>query len=158
MGCEERGQRDVAWGDDARRTVEGCIRAHSERRGACLIWTSGLTDRGYGRLKLEGHDCRAHRVAYEAAYGAIAVGLCVRQRCGHRACVEPRHLELVTRRAAILHPSSQGLARTNADKQVCVQGHRLTGTNLYRRREGKGRDCKTCQRLASRRWEATRRG
>ena len=75
---------------------------------ACWLWTGKLTADGYPLFRVKRDHplepwtyVRAHRWAYEAQVGAIPEGLTldhVRERgCHHRHCVNPAHLEPVTR-------------------------------------------------------------
>lgn len=64
----------------------------------CWTWT-GYTEAksGYGRLSFGGARSYAHRVAYELAVGPIPEGLDLDHLCRVRNCVNPTHLEPVTR-------------------------------------------------------------
>ena len=64
--------------------------------GECWIWTAS-TVRGYGTVRLDGKRRRAHRVSYEMAKGPIPEGLDVDHLCFNPPCVNPDHLEAVTR-------------------------------------------------------------
>lgn len=56
---------------------------------ACWIWRGCVSGRGYGRLKWGSRvPTRAHRVAYELAFGPIPDGLYVLHRCDVPACVK----------------------------------------------------------------------
>lgn len=58
----------------------------------CWLWKSKLSDKGYGRVRLEGHKKRAHRVAYELHYQTIDPELDVLHHCDTPACCNPHHL------------------------------------------------------------------
>ena len=59
----------------------------------CWIWRGRIAPNGYGRLGSK----YAHRVMYELHVGPIPTGLDVDHLCRVRHCVNPRHLEPVTR-------------------------------------------------------------
>lgn len=110
---------------------------------ACLLWT-GTVDRrwGYGRLTVAGKDKRAHRLAYEIAYGPIAPGLVLDHLCRRPRCVNPLHLEPVSNKTNILRGIS--FSASNAVKTHCPRGHEYTVDNLAK--TGYGRRCLTCKR------------
>lgn len=65
--------------------------------GRCWLWQGGKQSAGYGTLGplaigRKGSSLLAHRVAYEAFYGAIPAGLFVCHSCDTRACARPDHL------------------------------------------------------------------
>ena len=67
----------------------------------CWLWL-GSTDRlGYGQFSATAPGerrrmLRAHRFAWEQAYGTVPAAADVLHRCGNRACVRPDHLALRT--------------------------------------------------------------
>ena len=62
----------------------------------CWIWQGSVGKHGYGRLKLKGKTCSAHRVMYEILVGKISEGLVIDHLCNTKSCVNPKHLEPVT--------------------------------------------------------------
>ena len=66
---------------------------------ACLIWVRGFGGDGYGqRCVPDGPRVVAvHRAAYEAAHGDIPGGFVVHHRCEQPLCMNPDHLEAMSR-------------------------------------------------------------
>lgn len=134
-------------------------------RTACWLWAGALTSAGYGNFYEEpGRWSLAHRVMYEAIVGPIAGNMTIDHLCRNRACVRPKHLQVVSfqencqRRSDSLYREREQpidpdiLTAHNRDKTHCPAGHDYTATNTYRDRVGR-RYCKRCQadRQAARR-------
>lgn len=68
----------------------------------CWLWT-GFKAAGYGRFSFKGTNsaAAAHRLSYEALIGEIPAGLDLDHLCRVPSCVNPLHLEPVTRRENI---------------------------------------------------------
>jgi hypothetical protein len=64
----------------------------------CWIWQAGRTGNGYGSFGIAGRSYRAHRIAYEMAYGPIPTAAEIDHRCHSRLCVNPEHLRAVTKK------------------------------------------------------------
>lgn len=88
------------------RAVRGrFVSGHNRRRAVtyevtssgCWQWLLKLDDQGYGVLQRDGRNLRAHRLFYEQAFGPIPAGLTIDHLCRNRGCVNPAHLEAVTR-------------------------------------------------------------
>lgn len=123
----------------------------------CWLWTASLTANGYAVIwsggKL-GRMCLAHRVMFDAFRGPIGDGLDIDHLCRVRNCVNPFHLESVTRSENLLRsPLMGGLNRA---KTHCPRGHEYTGDNLYITTSG-SRNCKECSRESLRQRRARNR-
>lgn len=79
-----------------KKTVEERFWSKVDKTGDCWLWTAACFHTGYGRIWHEGKVVRAHRLAYEWAYGEIPEGMYIDHRCFQRNCVRPDHLRLVT--------------------------------------------------------------
>lgn len=80
------------------RTVEQRFWAKVDKTGECWLWTASLSH-GYGQFfPGGGKPVGAHRFSYELFSGAIPQGMDVEHRCRNRACVNPFHLRLATRK------------------------------------------------------------
>ncbi len=125
----------------------GPVSDHRPDLGPCWLWLKGIdSSNGYARFRLEW----AHRVSYKIHVGAIPEGLTIDHLCRVRHCVNPAHLEAVTRVENILRGT--GWSGRNAQKTHCVHGHEFTPENTYLEPQWKGRGsgvmrrCKTCNR------------
>ena len=117
-------------------------------RGApdeCWLWTASVRTNGYGQFRLAGKPVAAHRVAYELSIGEIPAGLDLDHLCRNRACVNPAHLEPVTRRENARR-GLKGVLLTH-----CPQGHPYDEANTHIRANG-WRDCRACNRERARRY------
>jgi hypothetical protein len=66
-----------------------------EPNTGCWLWTGDAAR--YGRIQIGGIIKAAHRAVYEMAVGPIADGMVIDHLCGEPLCVNPGHLEQVTK-------------------------------------------------------------
>ena len=112
----------------------------------CWIWRWYVHSSGYGMLRSGGKARYAHRVVYEQLRGPVPEGLELDHLCRVRRCVNPDHLEPVTR-SENLRRSPITFAGRNARKTHCIRGHEFTPENTLMTRNG--RNCITCAHLHS---------
>ena len=74
----------------------------------CIEWKGSLS-LGYGRVWRKGKELKAHRVAWEEANGPIPDDMCVCHRCNNKACVNPDHLYLASKRQNTIDAYRDGL-------------------------------------------------
>lgn len=128
-----------------------------DAEGPCWEWIGciGKTG-GYGKYTIPFRDgtgrskyVYAHRYAWETLVGPVPDGLDLDHLCRNRKCVNPDHLEPVTRRENLMRGA--GFVRKNADKTHCKNGHEYTAENT--RVTSNGRACLACCRAWDRaRW------
>lgn len=63
----------------------------------CWVWQRAVLKTGYGSLRRAGRTLRAHRAYYEDRFGCVPDGLVLDHLCRNKLCVNPEHLEPVTR-------------------------------------------------------------
>jgi hypothetical protein len=69
----------------------------AEDECGCWVWQLEINERGYGRVSSGHKKMPAHRWSYERHVGPVPDGLELDHLCRNRACVNPAHLEVVTR-------------------------------------------------------------
>jgi HNH endonuclease len=128
-----------------------------EPNSGCLIWLGPLNKGGYGSVHYPGQTkMNAHRAAYLIARGPIPPKLEPDHLCRLRCCIEPNHLELVTRSVNLKRGNvGADIAAAQRIKTHCPQGHAYEGHNLYRDPRG-GRGCMECRRTAAAKYAQTR--
>lgn len=109
----------------------------------CWEWQGYVTRDGYGCVIYEGRITRAHRAIYMLTMGAIPDGLLIDHLCRNRRCVNPAHLEAVTKRENTLR--GNGVSAQCARQTACIHGHPFTAENTRIERGGKRR-CRACDR------------
>lgn len=114
----------------------------------CWLWTAA-TRTGYGtthigsRTSGDRRQVMVHRLTYELLVGPIPEGLDLDHLCRVRRCVNPFHLEPVTRRENLLR--GEGLTASKAAQTHCIHGHAFTPRNTRIRKNGT-RTCVACAR------------
>lgn len=113
----------------------------------CWEWPWAHSPKGYGVYKHNRRSFQAHRLSYQLFRGKIPTGLVIDHLCRNPRCVNPAHLEPVTRVENTMR-SPIHWAPENAAKTRCAYGHEFTPENTRIARDG-SRVCRACARLHS---------
>ncbi len=125
----------------------GPMPLHGDVPGPCWQWTAGKIPSGYGSFHVARMSRAAsHRYAWEVLRGPIPDGLTLDHLCRNKLCVNPEHIEVVTRGENTLRAVDIG-AR-NRNKTHCEKGHEFTpeNTRMASRNGRTHRRCRTCDR------------
>jgi hypothetical protein len=110
----------------------------------CWPWSGARNRDGYGNVKVNGRTRSAHRVAWELLRGEIPDGLELDHLCRNRACVNPWHLEPVTKYINW----ERGAIGARSRRNHCKHGHEFIAENTsWQMDAGRlRRRCRTCNR------------
>jgi hypothetical protein len=99
----------------------------------CWIWLGYVDKAGYGRISIpyknknykQPHKAAlAHKAAYEHFVGLVPEGLELDHKCRTKCCVNPDHLEPVTRKENIRRGDvSFVLKKKYMTQAYCIRGH-----------------------------------
>ncbi len=119
----------------------------------CWEWTASCYANGYGSFYVNRKKIKAHRFAYETLVGIIPLDLEIDHICRNRKCVNPAHMELVTRSENIRRGLLPEIGRQYQESKThCPKGHPYDDENTYLRPDRPGRDCRLCRKEAYGRW------
>jgi hypothetical protein len=123
----------------------------------CWEWIASKNDGGYGQVASEtrpARPLRAHRVIYEMLVGLIPEGMTLDHLCRNRGCVNPGHLEIVSRGENVRRGIGAEMAgKRNMAMTHCKRGHAFTpeNTRMQRLRSGSmARACRACHSIRER--------
>lgn len=125
------------------------IRAKAVTGTDCWLWTGAVNSKGYPTVgNRKGSSMLVHRSIYEQVVGPIPDGLTIDHLCRVKLCINPAHLEPVTR------AENNRRARSLDGLTHCSKGHELTAETLYEittRHGYKRRECRLCRATQARR-------
>lgn len=123
-------------------------------KSGCWIWTGGKSGT-YGMFhdaqRLPRRTHMVHRISYMNLIGPIPEEMTIDHLCRVRLCINPLHLEVVTRGENVLR--GVGTSAQNARKTHCDNGHAFDEENTHIRKEGH-RECRACARNRARIYRA----
>lgn len=93
------------------------------------------------------YTAQAHRVAYELLIAPIPEGLELDHLCRNRPCVNPWHLDPVTRLVNHRRSLPGRRGEPQRSKTHCKHGHQFTPENTYFT-AGSGRQCRLCRQAS----------
>jgi hypothetical protein len=118
----------------------------------CWLWEAGKKPGGYGVYTTGTRQTKktwnAHIYAFEFFYGPVPDGLELDHLCRIRHCVNPEHLEAVTRKINLRR--GNGFTGQKARQTACINGHPFTDANTYIRTNGT-RCCRRCRNYRAQR-------
>lgn len=118
------------------------------KTSTCWLWLAGTNGKGYGSFSVRGKKYSAHRWFYEFIKGPVNSNLDLDHLCRNRNCVNPNHLEPVTRQVNSIRGVGPALsAARQLTKTHCPRGHEYNKENTYFRQNKPGRRCNICHRI-----------
>ncbi len=115
----------------AQRLAFCCVRGE----GGCWVWVASLKTTGYGQIQLGGRTLAAHRASYELYVEKPDSSLTLDHLCMNKLCVNPEHLEQVSR--------AENTRRWAATITACPAGHAFDSANTHFDKHG-NRHCRRC--------------
>lgn len=153
--CEVADRASSPWSPQIARFM-GKVEASS----GCWLWTGYVQADGYARTVLGGVRMGVHEASYLLFVGEYGDDLeldHVRARgCTNRHCVNPGHLEPVTREEQMRRMRHPWPSAPASSKPRCANGHAYTADNTYVRTDA-AKYCRTCARVGNAVRRANRR-
>lgn len=130
-----------------------------DTNSGCWLWAGNISPQGYGRIS-GFREPQAHRLAYNLYIGPIPNGLDLDHKCRVRCCVNPSHLEPVTRAENLRRGIGASLLKKKfAGLTHCRAGHEINQENsvlIPRKNKTPMRRCRICARITGAKYDAKR--
>lgn len=143
--CRMHYKRWAKWGDPLFTMTDPDMRFwyYVTKAGPdeCWLWTGAPGDDGYGQFQVDGKKIPPFVYAYRSLVGPVPDGLVPDHLCRTPLCVNPGHIEPVSRRENVLRGISP--LAVNAKKTECGRGHQFDEANTYVWKGG--RHCRACR-------------
>ncbi len=94
----------------------------------CWVWQRATNSQGYGSLWVDGKCRGTHIVYWERRHGQVPAGLELDHLCRNRPCINPTHLEPVTRSVNIIRGLGRQ-AKLTADQVIEIRKRYLAGSS-----------------------------
>lgn len=82
--------------------------ANVQKTSTCWVWTGCQDNYGYGKIRYQGRDQKAHRISWMLHNGPIPEGFMACHTCDNPSCVNPLHLFLGNHTINALDMASKG--------------------------------------------------
>lgn len=133
----------AAGAGDCCQPTQGVLARVRVATSGCWEWTGRIAHE-YGIIQLIGNKREyAHRFLYRVFRGPIQDGLELHHTCHIKHCVNPWHLEPLTRREHILRGTNHIVDQMQ--RTHCPKGHAYTEENTYQKKASPNkRECRRC--------------
>ena len=127
---------------------DGPVPDYAPHLGPCWLWTGALGNGSYAYFGISTNRAvSAHRWSYEYACGSVPKGLELDHLCRIRHCVNPNHLEAVSKSTNVRR-ATEAKGRT-----ACPKGHAYAVYSIFDKRNK--RICTACDWLRD--WNRSRK-
>jgi len=126
--------------DDVRKGVK-------VNSAGCWLWMRQINRYGYATYRKSKKTLFVHRLTYTLVKGPIPSGLQIDHLCRVRHCVNPAHLEAVTKAENILR-SPISFVAINARRTHCQRGHLFDEANTLTGKRSDGRTQRICRKCS----------
>ncbi len=118
--------------------------------GPCHVYRGGKDSNGYGLVRADNKNTRAHQYVWVKEIGPIPEGLVIDHQCRNRGCCNTDHLRAVTHQVNMTENIVGASWQLGKAKTHCLRGHCYNEENTIISKMGT-RQCRACHREETRR-------